>query len=308
MSYFDVYKSRLTTRTGNLEDPILQRSKGYIARHFNEHPAYKKALLTRPTLKTEEIDVRIINIDKTSSKKKIYLLPDMVVELGSYISFEDKVFIVTDFEYNIITPFCNATLCNQSLTIDKEVSIPCYVTNDSYGSKTTATSSLIVDIDTKLKILVQDNDITKKLLVDTRLMFNHSATDIFRVVDITTSVYPGITVMITKKDKLVEFDDLENNYCWQFYNKNNIAQTDYIIKGEPLIKVGKIYEFSLEPSTTEGNVSFEVDNTEIAVVDEISGKKCFIRPLIGNEIFTLKAIDSQSNTVLCEKNIITTIY
>lgn len=308
MSYLDIYKKRLLGKTGDLEIPILQSSKDYILRHFNEHPAYRKALLTRPTLKTEEIDIRITNVDKTSIEKKLYLLPNMVVELGSYISFENKVFIVTDFEYNLITPYCTAKLCNQRLTIDKEFSQPCYVTNDSYGAKTTSTSTFIVDVDTKLKILVQDNEITKRVLTDTRLMFNNSPTDVFRVVDITKSVSPGIVVMVTKKDKYVEFDDLENNYCWQFYDKNNITHTDYIIRGEGLIRVGKQYAYNLEPLSSEANVSFEIDDSSVAIIEEMSGNYCFVKPLVENQIFTLKAIDNQSGAVLCEKNIVTTIY
>lgn len=234
------------------------------------------------------------------------------IKNGSYVLYDNEYYINTnkkaDNHYAYLG--CKITLCNQRLKwkgLPKkwEDGYPCYMSNDSYGSKQSRNSDFISEIDTKMKILVQANEHTKKIKRDMRFVFNKSEFDIFRVTDITTSTQEGIVSIIAAKDTLRVEDDLENNLA---FNEPRIyAPTEniknYSISGDESVRLGKEYIYTVEPNL-EG-MSFTVDDTDIAEVISIQNNTCKVVIKARDEIFKLSAIDKDNN-ILSSKIIYTT--
>lgn len=234
------------------------------------------------------------------------------IKNGSYVLYDNEYYINTnkkaDNHYAYLG--CKITLCNQKLKwkgLPKqwEDGYPCYMSNDSYGSKQSRNSDFISEIDTKMKILVQANEHTKKIKRDMRFVFNKSEFDIFRVTDITTSTQEGIVSIIAAKDTLRVEDDLENNLAFNepriYTPTENIK--NYSISGDESVRLGKEYIYTVE-SNLEG-MSFTVDDTDIAEVISIQNNTCKVVIKARDEIFKLSVIDKDNN-ILSSKIIYTT--
>lgn len=301
MSYFEIYKKKLNNSGGSECKSFENSGKDYIIRHFKDDPSYKLATLTDDDLNEGDIDIRVANVDKTSEEKRFVFLPDTIIKQGSYISYEKRNFIIEEVETNSISPVAKARLCNQTLKWKGlEKTIPCFITNDAYGSKILADNTILATTDTKAKLKVQANKYTKQIKRDTRFIFNHSEFDIFRVIDITTSMDEGFIVFIMKKDKLMEEDDLENNIA--FNNELPASQLDECkIIGEDIIKINEEYEYQAENITSP---EWVIDDKTIATIVSASNNKCTIKGLSQNETFVL-SINNTGSGNICEK-IITT--
>lgn len=172
--------------------------------------------------------------------------------------------------------FCNQVLRKSDWIVDDVyVSIPCNISNDSYGSKTNLNNDFIAETDTKTKIVAQHNEYTKLIKKDDRFIFANSENDIFKVIDISTSINNGIIVLICKKDLLKpEYDDLDNNIAWNGAT-DIVEPTDYIISGADEIKVNNSYTYTLSPSVGSPMWrldGFSIDNglAEINVIDDFT--------------------------------------
>ena len=131
MSYFDAYKKRL--RADNLSDAFKLDTMDNIRREFKNSPAYKSAVLIDYNMSESPLDIRIINEDKSPSYKKFHLMPEVEVKAGSYVKFDDKYYLVKEYEYNTMSPFVKAEFCNQTINFTDGISLPCVVTGESYG-------------------------------------------------------------------------------------------------------------------------------------------------------------------------------
>lgn len=299
MGYFDVYKRKLQANGGSSGNSFKKSGLDFIERNFKDDPSYREAtIISRKNYEEEYIDIRVQNVDVSTDKKKIIVLPEAEVLNGDYINYDDKTFLVEEIEHNLMTPVLSCIKCNQTMTWKGiGVNIPCYITNDAYGSKITADNSFLSNTDTKAKILIQNNKYTRQINIDWRFIFNSSKFDVFKVIDITQSMTEGIITLICKKDKLMLEDDLENNIAFN----HDFVQEKYEIEGEDGIKVGETLTY-----TTKANVSkWIVDDTEIASITNSDSYSCEIIANLQDEYFILQGLDSKGN-VVCSKAISTT--
>lgn len=300
MSYFDLYKKRLTNNGGTPSAELVNNNKYILQYNFRDDPSYYKGILKKSDLSEVKIEIRMVNTNK-SNVKKMYLLPNTNATEGDYIQIvkdESTVnYLVTDFEDNLISKCSYVTECNQILKLPSGKEYPCVIANDSYGSKINSSNDILSEIDTKLKIQVQYNEDTlRECDLDIRYMFNSSKFDIYKTTDINTSIKKGMLTMITEKDKfLPNLDRLEDNYCFQSSMDDNTPtppSTDYVISGNDTIKVNKDYTYTVEPQ--EGNVTFELDeytvSENIAEIVSTYSYSCAVKALKGNELVTLNAI------------------
>ena len=297
MSYFDAYKKRL--RVDNIGDSFKLDTIDNTTREFKNNPSYKSAILVDYNLHETPIDIRIVNEDKSPNAKRFHFLPEVEVNVGSYIKFDDKYYLVKEYEYNIISPFAKVVFCNQTINFADGTSLPCTAEGESYGVKMTATNDILLETDTKVKCTVGRNILSEKIEPDFRIIFEHSKQGIYRAGD-TTHYVKGLITITCKKDKYYEnLDDLKNNVAWQFNYDYDAPNKNYNIIGLDTIRVNEYSEYKLEPNV---NCIFIVDGDEVNY-ENIGQGIIRIRCTKANELIKLKAtIDGK---IVCSKNIIT---
>ena len=297
MSYFDAYKKRL--KVDNLGDSFKLDTIDNTIREFKNNPSYKSAILIDYNLDEIPIDIRIVNEDKSPNYKRFHFLPETKVNVGNYIKFDDKCYLVKEYEYNIISPFAKVVFCNQIINFADGNSLPCTAEGESYGVKMTATNNILLETDTKVKCTVGRNILSEKIEPDFRIIFEHSKQGIYRAGD-TTHYVKGLIRITCKKDKYYEgLDDLKNNVAWQFNYDYDTPNKNYSIIGLDAIRVNEYSEYKLEPNV---NCIFIVDGDEVNYENTSQGI-VRIRCTKANELIKLKAtIDGK---IVCSKNIIT---
>lgn len=299
MAYFDVYKNKLKAKGGSSDNSMKGSGLEFIKRNFKDDPSYKRAtIIFNDKFEEVDIDIRVQNVDASADEKKIIVFHDDRLSLGNYVKYDKLTFLVEEIERNLMTPVLKCQRCNQVLRWNGlDILIPCYITNDAYGSKILTDNSYLSNTDTKAKILVQDNEFTRKIKRDWRFIFNNSEFDIFKVIDINRSMSTGIITLITKKDKLMGEDDLENNIAFN----EEFASELFIIKGQETIKINNSYTY-----TTDAEVSkWQIDDTSIATISSNTNSSCEITAIASDEYFILNGMDNKGN-ILCSKYIATT--
>ena len=204
--------------------------------------------------------------------------------------------------------------CNQTFKWKDENGIhvyPCVSSNDSYGVKQATSSGTLTELEIKLKIKIQNNEDTRKLMPNLRIMFSHSKTDIYKIISINKSIYEGVITITCVNDEYRPLDDdLENNLCSQndSNNSNNntpIEPTDYEIIGENSFKHLTQSVYTLNPVNNNCVWSLDQDSIdlEIARIDSQDSTSCTVYgyQTSSSEFFTLYAKDGDN--VLAEKTI-----
>ena len=176
MSYIDTWRNKMRNNGGSVTASIRKNSDRIYTNAFKESNSYREAILMKCDLTEKPLDVRVVNKDSSPDEKRIYLLPNTKVKVGSYIRYfegdDEEIYLVDGFESNLESPCCFSTLCNQNLKISKEIAIPCIAEGESYGVKIFSSDGILMsDIDTKIKVTVQDNPQTREIPLNTRFIF-----------------------------------------------------------------------------------------------------------------------------------------
>lgn len=293
MNYTDLWKKKMKNQGASISDSREKHSKILIQRSFKDDPSYRDAILTKSDLTIENIGVRVVNTDKPN-EKKLYILPDKNIDIGSYIEFENKTFLVLGIEYNLLSPYVKVKECNQIIHMPNGVNIYAIVEGESYGVKLIGSSDYFSEADTKVKVTVGDNEINRKTLVlDSRFCFGNSEHGIYKNADI--SVYQkGLLVNICKKDKYLKgLDDISTGIMYQGNTDNlpDIPQepTGYEIVGESTIKINQEYTYEINPNNNDAIFS---------LIEYIEGTAKIINQSNGS--CTIKATKDEIITLNCE--------
>lgn len=297
MSYFEIYKKKLSKQGSSVSKSLLRNSENFVIKNFADDPSYRSATLINNSYEEEDIDIRIKNDDSDFNEKYFILLPRQEIKCGNYICYDDRDFIISEIERNSLSPVAKGQWCNQKLTWKGlGFNIPCFITNDAYGSKILTDNSYLSSTDTKAKILVQDNEFTRHIKRDWRFIFNNSEFDIYRVIDVTRSMNTGIITLIVKKDKVMNEDNLIDNIAFN----EELASNKFVIKGNSQIKVKTSSSYF-----TDAPVDiWEVDDTSIATITVSNEHTCDVEAIMADEYFILYGKDSKNN-ILCSKAIST---
>lgn len=314
MGYLDSYKKMLQTKGGSVLGSDIRNSEVSIIRQFKNDKSYRLAKYIKPNNDIEEeIDVRVINNSTSFKDKRINLLPNQKALNGEYVYFDDYWWLIYDVEVNLISPQCKLYICNQTLHWKDslgEHNIPCYSTNSAYGSKITSTNDYIPEVDTKDKIYIQYNEITKNINFGYRFMFNHSTKDIFKVTDFDSANMAGVIILTCEKDNYLPEDDLENNLCHIDGVSNEVptTPTEYNIVGEDEIKQNIEYTYSLNNDNCIWEIDADSLEYGIAEIISFNENSCVVKASIQrtDEFFTLIAKDSDGN-ILTQKEIKTLV-
>ncbi len=298
MSYFEAYKKRL--KTDNIGESFKLDTIDNTIREFKNNASYRSAILIDYNMNETPLDIRVVNEDRSSNSKRFHVLPEVKVDVGSYIKFDDMYYLVKEYEYNLVSPFVKATFCNQVINFTDGTSLPCVAEGESYGVKMTATNDILLETDTKVKCTVGRNILSERIEPDFRIIFEHSKQGIYKAGD-TTHYIKGLITLTCKKDKYYEgLDNLQNNIAWQFdYDYDAKENTTYKISGSDNMYLNKEYVYTLEPNTV---CDFIVDGDGV-ITESINQYSIKIKSTIPSELIKLKSIIN--GKIVCEKNIIT---
>lgn len=270
---------------------------------------------------SQDITMAVINEKKqyTSSSNReetIQTYPNLI-KTGYY--FQMKRNETDELNYYLITSEIKKEegydegvflACNQMFKWKDEYGIheyPCCATNDSYGVKLTSTSGVLSEREVKLKIQIQDNEDTRRIMPNLRIMFSHSKTDIYETMSIDRTTCKGMIIITCSNDEFDPFgDDLENNLC---LNKNNSSEpvepTTYEINGVDVILHGTNSTFTLSPSNNNCVWSIDQDSIDLELCEIVSqdNTSCVVHTntVRTTEFFSLYAKDG--DTILAEKMI-----
>lgn len=298
MSFSDVYKKTLLNRGGSVLGADIVHSKNTTNRCFANDYSYKKGQLQNLNMEVIDIDTRRVSKDKNTYDKDIYFRPDTLVDVGSYLIYDDGTYLVDGFNKDYINPKASATECEQELCFAFiENPIPCIAEGESYGVKITGGTEFNAQVDTKVKVTIPDNVETRKLKPDHRFIFNNSEYGIYKIGDIT--VYNnGLLVLTCQKDQYQKgYDDLENNIAY-----NGIIPDEPTEEPKPVtykilgcdsdnMVINTTEIFTLKPSNNNVewklNEEYEVDVAEIVSTNDSS---CTVKCLKADNVFELKAL------------------
>lgn len=286
MSYLDILK-KMNNYT-NSTDAIVKYGKELENLHFTEDPSYRLAKIYCNDLSSKDLDIRIKNNSTNVNERKFILRPNTkTIACGSIIAIDEGDYLcLENMEYNSISPTIKAKRCNQELVINKDISFPCITSNQAYGAKINVSSDFIPFPDVKLSIDVQENKITRKLPLGYRFIFDHSKSDIYKIIDKTMNITKGIIEITCEKDSCLQYDDLENNIAYQtiegidFENDNDIV-VEYEIDGLKTIRVNRIEQY---------NINFSEKNGKFEIIDSSSENDYEVTSQT-NENIKLKALN-----------------
>lgn len=315
MALEDVYKRLLLAKGGSEVKAIELNSKNIANINFKNDYAYRLAKLIRPNLTAEDLDIRVINEDKTIKTKSFMVRPDTHVDAGAYIIYDiddskkdEKSYIITEYEDNLISPEARGTRCNQKLKLpnlpsDFREGFPCIVANDSYGSKLLSDNELLTMSDEKCNIVVQANQYFLSVKPNHRFIFMNSKYGIFRVFSINTSFKDGTITYICRKDLYKDgLDDLENNLAWQsdYMTEDDLEINSGAIVGEDSVRVGEIKTFKM---TGEMEIVWEITDPDVCNIETSGDKYCNIKAIKPNGVCILVAKNGAN--VVAQRVIIT---
>lgn len=222
MAYIDVWKKKMQGYGIHESDSRLNSSKAFIRRHFKYDPTYRSATIQKLDMTREPIDIRWEIVANTTTENRIIFLPDTVVEVGSYIEYDNEIWIIREFQHKGLSPYGVASICNQTLNWEGlEKPIPCYTEDSAYNDKGEINLDMFSMVDGKVACYVPVNEITNKIEQNMRFTFNSHKMMVFEVISIKNVTTPTIYKIIMKKVEYFEGkDDLENNIA---YNEDFIS-------------------------------------------------------------------------------------
>ncbi len=221
----------------------------------------------------------IYYFDKESNKNHVYLNTSIPKR-------------IRDYEYHLVEE-CGQELC---FSFTKNP-IPCIAQGESYGVKITGGTEFNTQVDTKVKVTVQNNEETRKIKPDHRFIFNHSEYGVYKIGDVTVYNH-GLLVFTCQKDEYMQqHDDLENNIAFNGDIKPPIDDQvkTYSIKGCPNDEMimGKTETFTLEPPTD--GVTWVINNElsinpNVAEIVSQDTNTCVVKCNVGDDCFEIQGI------------------
>ena len=234
---------------------------------------------------------------------------DTDIKTGHYVKNEGEYYLVmTGIDNHYYYKNCKIRRCNQKLNWKGLIisSIPCYITNSSYGSKGEVHNiEQISDFDARAVILVGVNEYTNKIRNGMRFIFNHSKDDVYEVTKKTTAYNSdgvnGYMQLTCKYVKWVQEDDFDNNIAFNNFLQDNVDPSiDVDLIGEEFVLINTSETYVMQNAT---NVTFILDEDTIAennaeIVSQ-DGTSCIVK-MLKAKMVQIECRDSLGKLLKCE--------
>ena len=283
-------------------DKRHETAKHIANRNFTLTEGYFPATLKERESEAVEIDVAVRS-GTSELQKYIFFRPDTRVKTGSYISYNDKTYIVREVNIDVNTPKGDCYYCNQAISfkgLDED--IPCYSNSTTYGSKGILDQNKFYELDSKTKVYIQRNKHTETLRIGQRIMFANEY--VYKITEIDDLVFKGMYTIVCQRDEILPMDDFENNIAYNEFqtevDKPETPSPDNVdITGETKIKIGNEYTYTLTQAV-EG-CQWLIDDESIATIVSASDDSVTIAGAVTGWI-TLSV--TQGDIVLAEMDIL----
>lgn len=300
MTYLDVWKKKMQGYGVDEDKSRLNTSKSFVKRHFKYDPTYRSATIQKLDMTREPIDVRWKIVDNTTTKNKIIFLPDTKIEVGSYIEYDEEIWLIREFQHKGLSPYGIAYICNQSLNWEGLGQlIPCYVEDSAYNDKGEINLDMFSMVDGKIACYVPVNELTNHIEQNMRFTFNGHPMMIFEVISIKNVSTPTIYKIIMKKVEYFESKDrLDTNIAYNKKLKYNekeevveVSNTNTIVSsiGNNALKQYNASTLTMmlngQPSTEQWSISVEygVINRDYVKIESTNSNSIKIRNLKATE-------------------------
>lgn len=314
MDYFDIYKKRLKLKGDNKIQAKVNATTRKINRNFEKDPSFRNGIINLN--KENNISCRFSE-NKTNLFLKYFLFKSediKKINIGSYITIEEGIFLLSEWNMSEIYRKAEAYICNQVLKAKGLKDMPCYADNTSYGVKGLKDNNYYKESDKKLKIKVQANNTTIHYYEGQRFLFNSKSSFIDRnkskdewicyeiIAKDFTVLQNQYVLELVRSTLIPSKDDLINGIA---YNENLNIKNDVLnnnefgtmIKCDSKIKVGEIKKININPI----DAKLIVNNNRIKL-SEISEGIYKMIGIRGQGYTTVKLI--KNNKELISKNIL----
>lgn len=292
--YKDLWKKKMTSGGHTSTESRDKDTINFYNNVFKSDPSYRKATLVNKKNEKTELDVRLVNVDKTVFEKKIYLRPDHTAEEGDYIKIKDKYYLIKEFEDNLISPCAKGIYCNQLLYIKGQEPIPCIFTNNSYGAKGEVhTQEYYGDFDSRALITVPRTTQTYEIYEGMRFIVG-SKWDIYEITKKIGAKTSNTWELIAKYTRQVPEDDIENNIAYNSRFEIEEDISDYTITGNDYIRLNDILEFSISPST---ECNWKVAHSDTLQIVNKDNNRCQVKAIVKDSMDVLQAVDSNGKVI-----------
>ena len=272
MSYLELYKKRMNRDMGDVLDIRTKIGEDAINRNFKKAHGYKLASLMREIgYVSEDIDI-VVNSKTSELEKSFELRPNTEVGVGSYISYDNKTYIIREVNYDSLNPSAYGFYCNQKINFKNiEYDFPCYTNSTTYGSKGILDQTKFYELDSKTKIYIQKNKYTDKIKIGQRVMFDNRY--LYKITEIDDLVFKGMFTAVAQRDESMPMDDFENNVAWNEYEEDVPENVVSEIKGDEKVKLGNtgVYTTDIE------DANWNIDDESIATIIECSGNSVTVK-------------------------------
>lgn len=238
------------------------------------------------------------NDQREFDEKYIKFTYDEDVSLGSQVKWKDKDWLIVHEEemaYDIYNSF-TMKRCNNVLSFklgEERYDIPIVVRNLTLYSDGMSDMVYISTQDGKRNILLPENDITKNIKIDTRVMLTNETA--YRITHIDNFTRKGIRNLTAIQVEVNSLDDLENNIA---YNKDLLDKkidASSIIQGEDILYIGSFNDYTVDGF--KDTYKWEIEGLSDSLIITTDKGKCSIEcdidsDLIG-ETFKIKILDGE---------------
>lgn len=290
MSYLDVYKKRVRGQGESILEARTNAGKLYANRNFTNAHGYNKAIIyTSYADEGSDIDVIVESLNSELEKDLIFR-PDTKVGTGAYITYNDKFYIIREVDEDQITPKATAFLCNRHINLKGvEKNIPCYTNSTTYGSKGILDQGKFYELDSKTKIYVQLNEVTKTIKIGQRVMFANRY--VYKITEIDDLVFPNMLTIVAERDETLPMDDFENNLAWNSDNNGEKPKQVSRTLGNKIVGNEKIKFNKSDVYTINKPVAWSIDDETIATIVSKTETKVELRGIKRGWV-TLTATDN----------------
>lgn len=306
MSYLEIYKKRMGGVKLQAHDKRDAMAKHLADRNFTLAEGYFPAILKENGKELTEIDVAIRS-GTSELQKYIFFRPNSKIKIGSYITYNEKTYIVKEVNIDGIVPKGDCYYCNQAINfLGLDEPIPCYSNSTTYGSKGILDQGKFYELDSKTKVFIQRNKYTETLKIGYRIMFANEY--IYKITEIDDMVFKGMYTIVCQRDEVTPMDDFENNIAYNEFQTPVETPTvpdlpdvveDIHIIGESKLKIGTEQVYSLSQSLE--NCVWVVDDVSYAHMIEMQENSVTI---VGLKTGWVTLSVKQGDRVLSEMDIL----
>ena len=230
---YNRFKRIVNLRGDNTGDAMTNNSVRVINQRFTDSPSYRKAkVVSRQHPDIKEIDVRVVSVDRLGTLRDVIFRPNEGLENGTYLLFDESIWLIYDTYLNTISPKATVQQCNEILKFvasNGEVKeYYTFVGASDLGSKAKQSRAEISynkydmrEPTSQSFVYVESNEYTNELDVNSRLVIGNRAYLVVGKDDLTltqplvqndtntNSFKYGIIILSLKLDTTKAQDDLD---------------------------------------------------------------------------------------------------